>query len=85
LFRRLTGLGEQFAAKSDNRAVDPIVLVIAVAVLTPIAVIWALAKSASLRGPLPRPEGRRPVQDLVTDAVPEAHPEDIADDAPREG
>jgi hypothetical protein len=64
--------------------VDPIVLVIAAVVLTPIAVIWALAKSASLRGPLPRPEGRKPVQDLVTDAVPEQHPED-GEDAPREG
>jgi hypothetical protein len=59
---------------------DPIVLVIVIVVLMPIAVVWALAKSARLRGPAPRPESRRPVGTLVTDAVPEEKPEETADD-----
>jgi hypothetical protein len=63
---------------------DPIVLVIIVAIGTPVGVIWALSKSAALRGPLPRPESRRPVEALVTDVIPEEHPDDdqVDDDAP---
>jgi hypothetical protein len=60
--------------------VDPIVLVIVVVIVTPLAVIWALAKSSQLRGPLPRKESRRPVDSLVTDALPEEHPDDEADE-----
>jgi hypothetical protein len=59
--------------------VDPIVLVIVIVVVTPVAVIWALAKSAAWRGPPPRPEGRRPVGSLVTEAIPEEHPDDDED------
>ena len=55
---------------------DPIVLVIVVVVLTPIAVVFALAKSAQLRGPEVRKESRRPVETLVTEAIPEEHPDD---------
>jgi hypothetical protein len=53
--------------------VDPVVLVIVLVVVTPIAVIWALAKSAQLRGPSPRPESRQRVDSLVTEAIPEEH------------
>jgi hypothetical protein len=57
--------------------VDPFVLVIVLAVGMPLAVIWALSKSASLRGPAPRhPESRKPVDALVTDVIPEEVPED---------
>jgi hypothetical protein len=63
---------------------DPIVLVIIVAIGTPIGVIWALSKSAALRGPQLRPESRKPVEALVTEVVPEEHPEDddVDDDPP---
>jgi hypothetical protein len=62
--------------------VDPIVLVIVLAVGMPLAVIAALAVSARLRGPAPRPESRRRVESLVTEAVPEEHPDedDLADE-----
>jgi len=56
--------------------VDPIVLVIVVVVGTPIAVVFALAKSAQLRGPELRKESRQPVETLVTEAIPEEHPDD---------
>lgn len=59
---------------------DPIILVIVVVVVTPLAVIWALAKSSQLRGPLPGKESRRPVGSLVTEALPEEHPDEEADD-----
>jgi hypothetical protein len=68
--------------------VDPIVLAIVLAVGMPLAVIWALAKSAQLRGPAPRRESRRRVDSLVTQAIPEEHPDEPdADDDPgvREG
>ena len=55
---------------------DPLVLVIVIVVAMPLAVIWALAKSAQLRGPAPRREPRRPVGALVTEAVPEDHPDE---------
>jgi hypothetical protein len=64
---------------------DPIVLVIVIAVATPLAVIWALAKSAQLRGPAPRPEPRRPVGSLVTEAIPEEHPEEADDNDDDDG
>jgi hypothetical protein len=72
------------AANSDNPDVDPIVIVLLIVVVTPIAVIWALAKSAQLRGPLPRAEGRKPVQALVTDVIPEERPDEdeAQDDGP---
>ena len=50
---------------------DPFVIVIVVVVVTPVAVVWALAKSSQLRGPTTRPGSRRRVQSLVTEAVPE--------------
>ena len=55
---------------------DPIVIALILIVVMPVAVVWALSASARLRGPLSRPESRRPVQTLVTEAVPEEHPED---------
>jgi hypothetical protein len=51
--------------------VDPIVLVIIVAVGMPIAVVAALAISARLRGPATRRESHRRVDSLVTEAIPE--------------
>jgi hypothetical protein len=56
--------------------VDPIVLVIILAVGMPVAVVLALAKSAQLRGPAPRKESRQRVGSLVTEAVPEEHRDD---------
>jgi hypothetical protein len=61
--------------------VDAWVIVIIALVLVPLAVVWALAKSASLRGPAPRPNPRRPVETLVTEAIPEEHPEEDDGDA----
>ena len=58
---------------------DPIWIVIAIAVLVPVGVVFALAKSAQLRGPAPRHYSQRPVGTLVTDAIPEEHPEDDED------
>ena len=57
---------------------DPIVLVIVLAIVVPLATLWALAKSAQLRGPAPRRESRRRVDSLVTEAIPEEHPEEEA-------
>jgi len=64
--------------------VDPIVIAIVIVVLMPLAAIWALAASAQLRGPAPRKEPRRPVESLVTEAVPEEHPDqpDADDEGP---
>jgi hypothetical protein len=59
--------------------VDPTLLIIAIAVVTPVAIIWALAKSARLRGPATRHESKRPVGSLVTDVVPEDDPGDEND------
>jgi hypothetical protein len=53
--------------------VDPIVLVIVLAVGMPLAVVFALAYSARLRGPAVRRETRRRVGSLVTEAIPEQH------------
>ena len=59
---------------------DPLVLVIGLLILVPLATIWALAKSAQLRGPAPRRESRRRVDSLVTEAIPEEHPAEEAED-----
>jgi antitoxin (DNA-binding transcriptional repressor) of toxin-antitoxin stability system len=55
---------------------DPIVLVIVLAVGMPVAVVVALAKAAQLRGPAPRKEPRRRVGSLVTEAIPEEQSDD---------
>jgi hypothetical protein len=64
--------------------VDPIVLVIILAVGMPVAVVLALAKSAQLRGPAPRKESRQRVDSLVTEAIPEEQPDDadVNDEGP---
>jgi hypothetical protein len=68
------------AASSHNLSVDPIVLVIIIAVGMPLGVVIALAKTAQLRGPAaPRPESRKRVGSLVTEAIPEEHPEEDED------
>lgn len=59
------------AANSHNRRVDGTLIIVLVVILMPLAVVWALSKSASLRGPMARPESRRPVGALVTEAIPE--------------
>lgn len=51
-------------------------VVIVLLVAMPVAALWALSKSASLRGPLPRPESRKPVEALVTEVIPDERPED---------
>lgn len=55
---------------------DPWIVVGLIAVVLPVAVIWALAKSASLRGPEPRPRGGRPVGSLVTEVIADDRPEE---------
>jgi hypothetical protein len=62
--------------------VDPIVIVVIIVVLTPLAVLWALAKSSQLRGPLFRRESRQRVNSLVTDVVPDEPPESDEADPP---
>ena len=61
---------------------DPIVLVIIVAVGAPVGVLLGLAYAARLRGPARPRETRRPVRSLVTEAVPEERERDAdaADD-----
>lgn len=59
---------------------DPWIIVGFAVLVVPVAVIWALAKSAALRGPEPRPGGGRPVESLVTEVIPDDHPEE--DDFP---
>ena len=52
-------------------------VIVLIAVLLPVALIFVLAKSASLRGPAaPGRESRRRVDSLVTEAIPEEVPED---------
>ena len=53
-----------------------------IVIVMPLAVVWALSKSASLRGPAVRPESRKRVGALVTDVIPEEHPEDEEDQGP---
>jgi hypothetical protein len=64
--------------------VDPIVLVIIIAVGMPVAVIGGLALSARLRGPATHRESRRRVDSLVTNAIPEEYPHDseLEDEGP---
>ncbi|HEX4732934.1 MAG TPA: hypothetical protein VH247_00860 [Thermoleophilaceae bacterium] len=59
---------------------DPIVLVIILAVGVPVLVVGGLAWSARLRGPVTHRESRRRVDSLITEAVPEEHPDDSAVD-----
>jgi hypothetical protein len=61
---------------------DPIIVALALLIIVPIAVIWALSKSAALRGPMPRTNPRKPVGALVTEVIPEEHPKE--DDSERE-
>jgi hypothetical protein len=57
--------------------VDKTLFVALIVVLLPVGVVWAMVKSASLRGPAaPAPERRRPVGSLVTEAIPEEPPDD---------
>ena len=39
-------------------------------------VVKVRPKSARLRGPIQRPESKKPVEALVTDVIPEEHPEE---------
>ena len=60
---------------------DPTVLIIVLVIVVPLGTIWALAKSAQLRGPAPRRESHRRVDSLVTEAIPEEHvEEEVTDD-----
>lgn len=56
--------------------VDPWLIILFVAVALPVALIWALAKSTSLRGPEPRPTGKRRVESLVTEVIADDRPEE---------
>ena len=51
-------------------------IILFVAVALPVALVWALAKSASLRGPEPRPSGKRRVESLVTEVIADERPEE---------
>lgn len=63
---------------------DGTTLIIIVAIALPVLVIWALSKSAALRGPMPPARQRRNSVDmLVTDVVHEEPPEHDSDAAPR--
>ena len=46
-------------------------IVIVLVVVVPVAVGWSLVKASQLRGPVSRPQSRRRVESLVTEAVPE--------------
>lgn len=62
---------------------DGTTLIIIAVIALPVLVIWALSKSAALRGPMPPPRQRRDSVDmLVTDAVYEEPAED-AETEPR--
>ena len=68
-------LGSLKAQIATIHAVDPLVLVIVIVIGTPLAVVWALTKSAQLRGPAARREPRRPVGSLVTEVITEERPD----------
>jgi hypothetical protein len=70
--------------RSQNEVVDPTILVAVIVIGMPLAVIWSLVRSSQLRGPLDRHESRRPVEALVTEAVPEDPPPD-PDEEPEPG
>jgi heme/copper-type cytochrome/quinol oxidase subunit 2 len=56
---------------------DATLVIVLIVIALPVLVIWALSKSAGMRGPAPpAPQSRKPVEMLVTDAVPEEHPDD---------
>jgi hypothetical protein len=60
---------------------DATVVILIIVIALPVLVIWALSKSAALRGPMPPAgHGREPVETLVTEAVPEEHPDDEEDE-----
>ena len=59
---------------------DPVVFVVIAVIVFPLLVLWALSRSASLRGPAVRAESHKPVEALVTDVIPEEHPEPEQDD-----
>lgn len=63
------------------RPVDPVFVIVVIVVLTPVAIVWALAKSARLRGPATRKESKRPVESLVTDVIPHDPDEQSGDDS----
>jgi hypothetical protein len=56
--------------------VDAWLLVAIIAIIAPVAVIYALAKSASLKGAEPRPGGARRVESLVTEVIADDRPEE---------
>jgi hypothetical protein len=62
--------------------VDPFVFAVIAVIVFPLAVLWALSRSASLRGPAVRAESRKPVEALVTDVIPDDRPDEekVADD-----
>ena len=64
---------------------DGTTLIIIVVIALPVLLVWALSKSAALRGPMPPPRQRRDSVDLlVTDVVHEDPPEDAdVEPAPR--
>jgi hypothetical protein len=68
--------------QSQNVGVDPTIIVVVIVIGMPLAVVWALVRSSQLRGPLRRADSRRPVQTLVTEAVPEDPPADPDDEEP---
>ena len=77
-------ISSQICPDEDNPGVDPTLIVVIVVVVVPVLVVGALAYAARLRGPDTPPESRRRVEVLVTEAVPEEHPDDAAvDDAGR--
>ncbi len=74
----------EIASDGNNRGVDPVVFVVIAIIVFPLAVLWALSRSASLRGPAVRSESRKPVEALVTDLIPDDRPEEerAEDDGP---
>jgi hypothetical protein len=66
--------------------VDQTLVIVLIVVLLPVALLWVLAKSAALRGPAPpAAEKRRPIESLVTEAIPEEHPDEEWVDAEDSG
>ena len=66
-------------------AADAFVLIVIIVIATPVLVLGGLALSARWRGPVYRSESRRPVESLVTEAIPEERPDEdeAADDGPK--
>jgi hypothetical protein len=76
-------LNRENSSCGNNPAVDPLVLVAIIAVGVPLGIVLALAYAARLRGPTMARESRRPVGSLVTEAVPEEHPDEAEADVER--